>query len=315
MSSKMEFDAGSFSFRKAGTRVKEFVTAILTFMFVTVSLSVMVYVAFSLIWNTDEEKRLKEENRMYEKKYEALVERAALLESTIAHLQHEDNAIYGDVFHSVAPELDPMAGLALFNGSDTIPAASLVHYSYAKSDSLSKKSVKVEQAFRKAFKALSDRNVNMPPMRLPLKDITYSQVGASVGLKMNPFLKAEVEHRGLDFIVSRGTPVYAPAAGEVITVTNDRTDGRKIEILHSGGYITEYSHLDEFSVRRGQVVREGQKIGTVGMSGKSYAPHLHYGIRNSAGYRDPVNYIFASVTPAEYADMLFMSVNTKQSMD
>ena len=88
-----------------------------------------------------------------------------------------------------------------------------------------------------------------------------------------------------------------------------------MEIKHKSGYTTHYCHLDDMYVKRGQKVSRGQKIGTVGMTGKAYAPHLHYEVLKDGVHLDPVNYIFASVTPGEYANMLFMAVNTKQSMD
>ena len=53
----------------------------------------------------------------------------------------------------------------------------------------------------------------------------------------------------------------------------------------------------------------------MGMSGKSFAPHLHYELTHDGRLLDPVHYLFASVTPADYANMLYMAVNTMQSMD
>ena len=87
------------------------------------------------------------------------------------------------------------------------------------------------------------------------------------------------------------------------------------EIVHEGGYVSVYAHLESASVRRGQKVKAGQQIGTVGMSGNSFAPHLHYELRLDGKTLDPINYFFGSVTPSEYANMLYMSSNTQQSMD
>ena len=152
-------------------------------------------------------------------------------------------------------------------------------------------------------------------MRLPLDGITYSQVGASTGMKMDPFYKAYVYHEGLDLIVTRGTPVKATAAGTVQKVQTSKKLGKTVEVLHDGGYVTIYAHLESVQVRAGQKLQAGQKLGTVGMSGKAFAPHLHYEVRRDGEFLNPVNCIFASVTPDEYTNMLYMSVNTKQSMD
>ena len=68
-------------------------------------------------------------------------------------------------------------------------------------------------------------------------------------------------------------------------------------------------------VHAGQRVTAGRKLGTVGMSGQAFAPHLHYEVRLDGAAMDPVGYFFASVSPADYANILYMSVNTMQSMD
>ena len=113
----------------------------------------------------------------------------------------------------------------------------------------------------------------------------------------------------------RGTPVFATSDGVVRQVSRSRMGGIVVEIVHDGGYETAYKHLESASVHNGQTVRAGARIGTVGMSGKSFAPHLHYEVRRNGVPQDPVNYIFASVAPLEYVNMLYVSVNTKQSMD
>ena len=66
---------------------------------------------------------------------------------------------------------------------------------------------------------------------------------------------------------------------------------------------------------QGQSVRKGARIACAGMSGNSYAPHLHYEVRRDSTVLDPLNYIFASVTPEEYTNMEYMARHTRQSMD
>ena len=68
-------------------------------------------------------------------------------------------------------------------------------------------------------------------------------------------------------------------------------------------------------VSQGQRVRRGQKIGTVGISTSYPAPHLHFEVRYKGQVKDPVNYLFASLTPEEYSRMLYMATATVQSMD
>ena len=66
---------------------------------------------------------------------------------------------------------------------------------------------------------------------------------------------------------------------------------------------------------KGRNVKRGTRLGYVGVSGNSFAPHLHYEVLRDTVVLDPVNHFFASVTPEEYMNMLVMSVSTGQSLD
>jgi len=309
------FDAENFHFGEVPRKIGKTILMALLYMLLTFTLAVLTYLAFSLFFRTDTERRLRREIRMYERLYPDLEEREQLLGDAIANLQHKDNEIYGLVFHSSAPGLDPMSDRASLSVVDSIPDSRLVAYTREKADSLLSRSREVEAAFRRVFRSLSDSALVLPPMIMPVGDITYPQIGASVGRKINPFYKAYVYHEGLDLIVARGTLVSATADGTVTAAASSRTTGNTVRIRHEGGYETVYAHLESMSVRAGQQVRAGQKIGTVGMSGQAFAPHLHYEVRKDGALMEPVSYFFASVSPAEYANMLYMSVNTMQSMD
>lgn len=312
---QFEFDAGRETFVKAGVKVVTLIKRFAGWLLSSVTLVILAYVAFSLFFSTDVERRLRREIRMYEKLYPELLEKQELIGDAIAAMQYKDNGVYERIFHSTVPEADPMESLRRLSGRDTIPENRLVLYTLEKADALLESKVAVDAAFDNIFLALSDSSLVLPPMILPLESVTYPQVGASVGSKMNPFYQAYVNHEGLDLIALRGTPVFATSDGVVRQVSRSRMGGIVVEIVHDGGYETAYKHLESASVHAGQTVRAGARIGTVGMSGKSFAPHLHYEVRRNGVPQDPVNYIFASVAPLEYVNMLYVSVNTKQSMD
>ena len=310
------FNADSFHFGQVPRQIGRTLLTLLLYLLLTFTLAVLGYLAFTLVYRTDTERRLRREIRMYERLYPDLEEREQLLGDAIANLQHKDNEIYGLVFHSSgAPMLDPMEERGGVSAADTIPESRLVDYARGKADSLLRRSKSVDAAFERIFRALSDTALVLPPMTLPIADITYPQVGASAGRKMNPFLKAYVYHEGLDLIVARGTPVLAAADGTVTAAGMNRSSGNTVRIAHTGGYETVYAHLESMNVHVGQRVRAGDRIGAVGMSGQAFAPHLHYEVRKDGAAMDPMGYFFASVSPEEYANMLFMSVNTMQSMD
>lgn len=310
------FNTDSFHFGQVPRQIGRTVATLVVYLLLTFTLAVLVYLAFTLVFRTDTERRLKREIRMYERLYPGLEEREQLLGDAIANLQHKDNEIYDLVFHSSgAPMLDPLEEEKGVNAADTIPEWELVSYTRHKADSLLRRSAAVDAVFERIFRALSDTAMVLPPMTLPISDITYPQVGASTGRKMNPFYKAYVYHEGLDLIVSRGTPVLAAADGTVTTATSNKAQGNVVRIAHDGGYETVYAHLESMNVHVGQRVHAGDRIGAVGMSGQAFAPHLHYEVRRDGAGMDPVGFFFASVSPSEYVNMLYMSVNTLQSMD
>ncbi len=310
-----EFDHINFKFKKSGIGIWKPVRQFLIFLLATVSVSVVLYFVLSLFISTDVEKTLSRENKMYEKLYPALEEKEDFLGDVITGLQVKDNDIYEQIFHTESPGVDPAGSLDFLFGSDTIPDTKLVRYTREKADNLLERVVSVEENFRKAFGSL-EQGVAVPPMEMPLKGLSYSQIGASTGMKISPFLKAYVLHDGLDLIAPQETPVLSAGDGIVINVTRStRGSGNTVEIEHEGGYVTRYSHLSATGVTRGSRVQRGQKIGTVGMTGASFAPHLHYEVLKDGINMDPMGYILASVSADEYGNMLYMAASTKQSMD
>lgn len=287
----------------------------LRFLLGTLLTAVVVYTLFSLFFSTDVEKALKAENDMYSRILPEIQKEDSRRADAIAFLQHRDNAIYELVFHSGAPGISSLGGNV--NDYSDAPASQgeLIRRSFGQSDSLMAAASRVDSIFCDIFQTLSSDTVCLP-MLLPARNLSYPQVGAGQGKKISPFLNALVSHGGLDLVMERGDTVYATAAGmAVVPSAKYKKDGTVLELHHNGGYVTRFSHLQNILVSQWQQVKAGQAVATVGMTGKSYAPHLHYEISLDGETRDPINYIFASVSPEEYFNMLYMSENTVQSMD
>jgi hypothetical protein len=282
----------------------------------SLSMAVLYYVIFALIFSTDTERRLRRENRMYEVEYPELERKGALIADVIEGLKVKDDMIYTDIFHTSAPGMEPHASIDFLAGLDSITDKGMVQYSEKKIAFLESCSNIVEANFRQVMAAISDSAFVMPPMTSPLEDFSFAQTGASVGSKMNPFYKVEMRHDGLDLIAPSGEPVLAAADGVVKEVVRSRKGlGNMVVIDHENGYYTRYAHLSDIDAVRGRKVRRGARIGRVGVSGNSFAPHLHYEVLKDTVVLDPVNHMFASVTPEEYLNMMILSVSTGQSMD
>ena len=316
MDGKYIFDKDDVRFRRERMSFGKILRKILRFFLASISLAVIYYVVFALLFNTDTERRLKRENRMLEESLPQLEQKEALLSDVVANLELRDDRIYEEIFHTSAPNMDPGSSIDYLIGLDSIPDMDIVKQSAYRLDALKVRSADVEANFRAIIDALQKEDLKTPPMTNPLKDFSFAQTGASVGEKMNPFYKVNMNHDGLDMIAPSGNPVYASADGIVKEAKRSRKGlGNVVLIDHENGYFTRYAHLADIDVAKGRRVKLGTKIGTVGVSGNSFAPHLHYEVLRDTVVLDPVNHMFASVTPEEYLNMMILSVSTGQSMD
>ena len=101
-------------------------------------------------------------------------------------------------------------------------------------------------------------------------------VTSNFGVRISPFTGKKTMHRGLDIASRMGTPIYAPADGVVIFNGAKSGFGNFIMIAHGYGVVTRYGHNSENLVQLGQKVKRGDQIATVGSTGRSTGPHLHY---------------------------------------
>ena len=284
------FDNTRNEFIKVTNSTGRIVGKILKYFAVTASLAIVYYVVFSLVISTDSEKKLKQENQMYKQLYSEMVAKEKVVGDVIQGIEMKDRNIYNEIFKSDVPSMSDFSDQAEFT-SDSIPENNIVKYSSRKLDVAQMLSQKTEANFKKIAETLSDGSRPIPPLTNPIKNFSYRRAGASVGKKINPFFKVAVEHN------------------------SEKGLGNIVEISHEGGYFTRYAHLDGIKVSKGQKVKKGTLIGTIGMSGNSFAPHLHYEVLKDTVRQEPANYMFASLSADDYAKMLFLSANTGQSMD
>jgi len=103
-------------------------------------------------------------------------------------------------------------------------------------------------------------------------------------------------HTGVDFPVPTGTSVKAVGAGRVVSSGWGGSFGYQVVIRHADGRYTQYAHLSAISVKAGQTVTAGQRLGRSGTTGNSTGPHLHFEVRTGPGFGsdiDPVAYLRA----------------------
>lgn len=111
------------------------------------------------------------------------------------------------------------------------------------------------------------------PSRAPLPGVAPS---SGFGRRLDPFTGRPARHTGVDYAAPHGAPVLASAGGRVRRAGPYGAYGRTVEIDHGSGLVTRYGHLSRILVRRGDVLLPGQQIATVGSTGRSTGPHLHF---------------------------------------
>lgn len=107
---------------------------------------------------------------------------------------------------------------------------------------------------------------------------TQGRISATFGDKRTYNNRPSWSHAGLDIAAEKGSPIYAPENGTVTLSTSLNVHGNSIIIKHGWGISTIYNHLDTLLVTKGQTIKKGQQIGTVGSTGVSTGPHLHWGL-------------------------------------
>ena len=128
-------------------------------------------------------------------------------------------------------------------------------------------------------------SMQKPFLRTPLDSF---RVSSSFNLKRrHPIHKKIRAHRGIDYAAPRGTPIFTVADGRVRRSGFSRANGNYVFITHPGGYETKYLHLQRRYVKTGQKVKQGTTIGTLGSTGYSTGPHLHYEFLVNGVHRNP----------------------------
>lgn len=128
-----------------------------------------------------------------------------------------------------------------------------------------------------------------PGMAMPLEK---SVLTSAYGMRVSPVSGIKKFHRGVDLASPRGSSVLACRGGTVRTAAMaDPVYGNYVVIHHPNGMESFYAHLDDIFVKKGDIVTMGARIGTVGMTGLTTGPHLHFEISRDGSTLDPQQYL------------------------
>lgn len=139
---------------------------------------------------------------------------------------------------------------------------------------------------------LFDRKIR--DMMVPTqKPVTQGDVGSVFGWRLDPISGRSALHTGLDFPASVGSAILAAAGGVVVSQEYHQEYGNMIEIDHGNDLVTRYAHSSKVLVKKGDLIKRGQKIAEVGTSGRSTGSHLHFEVWVQGIPQDPQKFLSA----------------------
>ena len=254
--------------------------------------------------------------------YEILNDRLDNMELLMTDMEERDNNLYRVMF-----EADPIPSSVRRSGFlDADRYADLYGYKNSglivnttrKLDVIASQLYNQSVSYDTLFAMARNKSAMLAhiPAIFPVKETEVKYISSFFGYRPDPIYKVEKFHSGIDFSATLGTETYATGDGVVADVErNEWGYGNMVIIDHGYGYKTRYAHLQKAAVRKGQKVKRGQKIGTIGDSGKTTGVHLHYEVLKNDVQIDPINFFYNDLTPDEYELILQQSTLPTQTMD
>lgn len=252
--------------------------------------------------------------------YKLLDKKIDRLSKVSKDLQQRDNNLYRVIFQA-EPLPDYTSGNyqnnELINELSDKSSHKILNETSQKVDALSKQiysQIKSYDEIVELLKTNETKLQNIPAIQ-PILNKDLTRIASGFGYRIDPIYHTRKMHTGMDFTAPIGTDIYATGNGTVTFAGWKQGYGNTIIIDHGFGYETLYAHLKNIKVRERQKINRTDIIGTVGNTGKSTGPHLHYEVFFKGQHVDPLNYYFLDLSPEEYDKMIQLAQNAGQVLD
>ena len=137
------------------------------------------------------------------------------------------------------------------------------------------------------------RNMMVPTQ----KPVAEGNLGSDFGWRIDPITGRSALHTGLDFQADSGSSILAAAGGVVVVQEYHPAYGNMVEIDHGNDLVTRYAHASRVFVKKGDLIRRGQKIASVGSTGRSTGAHLHFEVLVQGVPQNPARFLAAKAGP------------------
>lgn len=229
-------------------------------------------------------------------------------EEILGHLRRKDDRMYRSIFG-----MDPIpasireagtGGAVMHTALQSISDPEMVIDVFERVDKVMMKAKIQSSSFDDLQEAAvtNQQILACKPQIQPISPAEQTWLTSTFGYRLDPFTKQRRIHRGIDIAGRYGIEIHATGDGVVRIADGQGRSGYGKEVLvdHGFGYTSRYAHLQDIMVKRGDKVKRGQVIGTLGSSGRSTGPHLHYEISLENRAVNPMYHYFEDITPDEY---------------
>ena len=250
---------------------------------------------FSLLGASSENAVLKEENAQLRSQILLVQEKVAHISATLDRVERFDAKLRTAVTQLQDPERNLAIGPVGDAESDAAipgpaPAAEAnLSALPGKLSSLEGEASRQEQSLRELQEYFDDQRslLASTPSIWP----TRGWVTSDFGTRIDPYTAERKMHQGMDIATPHGQVVYTPSDGTVVFIGLEGGYGKVLVIDHGYGVKTRYGHLSEISVHLGARVKRGDRVASVGNTGRSTGPHLHYEVRVNGIPENPRKFI------------------------
>lgn len=307
-----KFNPHTLSYEKVKTSFGEKLKKVSFSVAFGLVLGVVLLIVGLHVFDSPKERKLKREMAMMERQLQKLRDVVKRDEAVLVDLENRDNSIYRTLLEAepIADErrTGGIAG-ADYGELEGFDCSEMVIATTKSIDDFSKRLYVQSKSMDEVYKMVTTKKERLDhiPAIMPLKK-NQCKLISGFGTRYHPILHYRRAHTGVDLSAKKGTPIYATGDGvvEVAGRGDASLSGYGIAVLvnHGYGYKTLYAHMTEVKVRRGQRVKRGELLGTVGSSGLASGPHCHYEVWLNGKKVNPVYYFYNDLTPSEYEQVI-----------
>ena len=252
---------------------------------------------------------------------EVLGKQVDQMQIVLADLSQRDDNLYRAILGAEPIPMSSRMGatmqISYYDSLARMSNTQLVADIHRKVDILEKELYVQARSYDEILELAKNQEVRMEniPAIQPVLNKDLKHMASGYGWRVDPVYHIRRFHEGMDFSAPVGTDIFATGNG-VVTYSGWRQGyGETIEIDHGFNYVTRYAHCSKRKVKVGQKVKRGDVIASVGNTGKSTGPHLHYEVHFNGRPIDPRNFYFYDLSPEDYDRMVQLSSNMGNMMD